>query len=179
MKYLAFEAVLLAGAIALTGAAQAQSYSGQQERDLKALSAEEIKQYLSGAGMGYAKSAELNRYPGPAHALDLADKLGLSPEQRASVKALMDAHKTHARAIGARLIESEGAIERLFRSGTVDETALAHAVRAAAQVQGEYRLSHLETHRRMRALLTDEQVSRYDLLRGYTERSQTHHRRAH
>ena len=31
----------------------------------------------------------------------------------------------------------------------------------------EYRLSHLETHRRMRTLLTDEQVGRYAELRGY------------
>jgi hypothetical protein len=32
---------------------------------------------------------------------------------------------------------------------------------------GEYRPSHLETHRRMRALLTAEQVKRYDHARGY------------
>ena len=35
--------------------------------DIKALSSEEVEQYLSGAGMGYAKAAELNRHPGPIH----------------------------------------------------------------------------------------------------------------
>jgi hypothetical protein len=141
-------------AVALAGAAQAQQrpYAGQQEREIKALSADEIKQYLAGAGMGYAKSAELNHYPGPGHALELA---------------------------GARLVESERALEQLFRSGQVDEAALARAVRAAAQLNGEYRLSHLETHRRTRALLTAEQVARYDALRGYGGGTGTGHSRRH
>jgi hypothetical protein len=45
---------------------------------------------------------------------------------------------------------------------------LAKAVQAAASLEGEFRLAHLETHRRMRALLSDEQVARYDQLRGYS-----------
>lgn len=43
----------------------AEPYAGQQSRDIKALSDEEMKGYLTGAGMGFAKAAELNRYPGP------------------------------------------------------------------------------------------------------------------
>src|SRR5688572_14628638 len=90
------------------GAAQAQHqpYAGQHQRDIKALSAESVKQYLDGAGMGYAKSAELNQYPGPAHALELADRLGLSAEQRAATQRLMDAHRAEARATGAKVVES-------------------------------------------------------------------------
>jgi len=151
--------------------AQHQPYAGEQHRDIKALSETEVKQYLAGEGMGYAKSAELNRHPGPAHVLELADKLALTDAQRAQTQALMDAHRAEARAIGAKLVASERALEALFRSGKADEAALAQAVRAAAATQGEFRLSHLETHRRMRALLTDEQVSRYDTLRGYGEGS--------
>jgi Spy/CpxP family protein refolding chaperone len=162
-------AIAVLAALALPAAAQQhQPYSGQETRDIKALSAEEVKQYLAGAGMGYAKAAELNRFPGPQHTLELADRLGLSAEQRTAVKALMDAHKAEARAIGAKLVDSERALDALFRSGSVSESALADAVRKAAALQGEYRLSHLETHRRLRALLTEEQVARYDVLRGYT-----------
>jgi uncharacterized cupredoxin-like copper-binding protein/Spy/CpxP family protein refolding chaperone len=131
-----------------------------------ALSDEEIEQYRAGAGMGYAKAAELNHFPGPMHVLELADKLGLSADQRAATKRLMDAHKADARTIGAKLVESEERLEALFRSGTVDPGALAKAVQEAAAVRGEYRLSHLDTHRRMRAMLTEEQVARYDELRG-------------
>jgi heavy-metal resistance protein len=165
--------LLFLATVVLTGTAHAQHqpqhqpYAGQHDREIKALSAEEVNQYLAGAGMGYAKSAELNHYPGPGHALELADKLGLSAEQRAAVKTLAAEHHAQARAIGAKLIESERSLEQLFRSGRVDEAALAGAVRAAAQLQGDYRLSHLETHRRTRALFTEEQIARYDALRGY------------
>ena len=151
----------------VSAAAQHQPYAGQQDREIKALSPDEVKQYLSGAGMGYGKAAELNRFPGPMHVLELADKLELTPEQRARTKTLMDGHKAEARAIGTKRVESERAIEMLFRSGKLDDAALAKSVREAAVLEGEYRLAHLETHRRMRALLSDEQVARYVHLRGY------------
>jgi len=171
----------LFAAATLAGAAQAQQqpYAGQQAREIKSLSPEEIRQYLAGAGMGYAKSAELNHYPGPGHALELADQLGLNAEQRTAAKALRDAHHAEARAVGAKLVESERALEQLFRSGRIEEEALARAVREAALLQGEYRLAHLETHRRTRALLTEQQVARYDQLRGYGERPAAHHRAKH
>jgi Spy/CpxP family protein refolding chaperone len=167
-------AIAITAALALPAAAQHQPYSGQEARDIKALSAEEVKQYLSGAGMGYAKAAELNRFPGPQHTLELADQLRLSTEQRAAVKALMDAHKAEARAIGAKLVDAERVLDHLFRSGRVSQAALSEAVGKAAALQGEYRLSHLETHRRLRDVLTEEQVARYDVLRGYAAGRSTH-----
>jgi hypothetical protein len=170
---------LLALAIALAWPALAQhhGYAGQEKRDVKALSDEEVKQYLTGAGMGYAKAAELNGYPGPMHVLELADKLALTPEQSAATRKLMEAHKAEARKTGARLVEAEQRLEALFRSSEVAQDTLAQAVARAAAVQGEYRLAHLETHRRMRALLSAEQAARYDELRGY--RSAGGHRHKH
>lgn len=168
--------VILAAALALPAGAQHHGYAGQESRDIKALSAEEVKQYLAGAGMGYAKPAELNSYPGPMHVLELADKLGLSAEQRAATRKLMDDHKVQARAIGAKLVQAERELDALFRGGRVDESALAQAVRTTAVLQGEYRLSHLETHRRMRALLTQEQIARYDQLRGYGSDAEPAHK---
>jgi Spy/CpxP family protein refolding chaperone len=162
---------------AASAVAQHQPYAGQQGREIKALSPEQVRQYQSGAGMGYALPAELNRFPGPMHVLELADQLELTPEQRTRTQALMDAHKAEARAIGAKRIDSERAIEALFRSGKLDEAALAHNVREAAVLEGEYRLAHLETHRCMRALLTEEQIERCVRLRGYALSSE--HRRHH
>ena len=54
---------------------QTSAYAGQQSREIKALSDQEVKDLQAGAGMGMAKAAELNRYPGPMHALELADQL--------------------------------------------------------------------------------------------------------
>ncbi|HYE41651.1 MAG TPA: Spy/CpxP family protein refolding chaperone, partial [Ramlibacter sp.] len=142
-------------------------YSGQQDRQIKALSDEEVSQYLAGAGMGYARPAELNRFPGPMHALELADQLELTAEQRSAIRALMDAHKAQARAIGTKLVDAERHLDRLFHASDVSADALARAVAAAAALEGEYRLSHLETHRRLRPLLTEAQIARYEALRGY------------
>ena len=166
LQIIIFTAICLFAAAAN---AQHQPYAGEDAREIKALSAEEVKQYLSGAGMGYAKAAELNHYPGPSHVLKLADQLQLTAEQRAATRKLMDAHKAEARLVGAKLVDAERELDGLFRSGRVDQATLARAVRAAARLEGQYRLSHLETHRRMRALLTEEQVARYDRLRGYAQ----------
>jgi hypothetical protein len=147
--------------------AQHSAYSGQQVRQIKALSDDEIKQYRSGAGMGYARAAELNAFPGPMHVLELDDQLALSPQQRSASKQLMDAHKAEASVIGVKLVEAERTLDHLFAGAKLDQSGLASQVRTVAALYGEYRLSHLETHRRMRALLTSEQVRRYDELRGY------------
>ena len=173
--------ILVAALAVLTpGLAPAQhsGYAGQQEREIKALSDDEIKQYRSGAGMGYARAAELNAFPGPMHVLELADRLALSPEQRSATKQLMDAHKAEAGTIGAKLVEAERALDHLFAGGKLDQSGLATQVRAVAALHGEYRLSHLETHRRMHAIFTSEQVRRYDELRGYG-RGQQHGKQQH
>lgn len=151
----------------IASAQHGQHYAGQQQREIKALSSEDVAGYLAGAGMGYAKAAELNGYPGPMHVLELADKLDLTVEQRAAVGSLMDAHKNDARAIGAKLVQSERDLETLFRQGGVEQERLAASVEQAAKLQGQYRLSHLETHRRALALLTPQQVAAYVQLRGY------------
>lgn len=163
-----------------TATAQRTPYAGQETRQIKALSADEVKQYLAGAGMGYARAAELNRYPGPMHVLELAESLALSLEQRKATQRLMDEHKAQAREIGARLVEAERTLDRLFMSGKVAEAALAQQVKTVAALQGDYRLSHLDTHRKMRSTLTEEQVRRYEQLRGYTGgRAPSHGKQQH
>lgn len=164
LKHLFTAALICLPALAL---AQHSNYAGQHTRDVKALSPQEIKQYLAGAGMGYARAAELNRYPGPMHVLELADRLALTPEQRAATEKLMATHKAEARAIGTKLVEAERALDQLFAKAAADEAVLGEQVRQVAAIQGDYRLSHLETHRRMRALLSEEQINRYVQLRGY------------
>ena len=163
-------AIVIAAVLTLApnaAVAQQASYAGQESRAIKALSPGEMEQYLSGAGMGYAIAAELNRYPGPMHVLELADGLALTPQQRAATERLMQTHKAEARALGAKVVEAERALDRLFATGTASESEIAAHVGVSARLQGEYRLSHLDTHRRMRDLLTSEQVQRYVELRGY------------
>src|SRR5262245_40334747 len=98
--------LLIPASIALvlaTAPAAAQShqpYAGLESRPIKALSAQQIADLRAGRGMGLALAAELNGYPGPAHVLELADRLALSDEQRAKVQALFDAMKSEAVPLG-------------------------------------------------------------------------------
>lgn len=59
-----------------------------QARLVKALSDQQIADLRAGRGIGMALPAELNGYPGPLHVLELADALGLTPEQRGRMRSL-------------------------------------------------------------------------------------------
>ncbi len=148
-------------------AAVAASYSGQQTREIKALSAEEVADLEAGRGMGLAKAAELNHYPGPAHVLELKDKLGLSPEQIAVVEASFQRMSAAAKPLGAELIARERGLDRLFASGAITPAALHRETSAIADMQGRLRAVHLAAHLEMREVLTPEQIALYDSLRGY------------
>ena len=99
-----FAAVALAGMMLAPSAiaAPVSGYAGQESREIKALSPEEVDAYLSGKGMGFAKAAELNGYPGPAHVLELAAELQLSADQRRRTEALFAAMQSQALDASAR-----------------------------------------------------------------------------
>ena len=63
-------------------------YAGMQDRPIKALSDQQLADLRAGKGMSLALPAELNGYPGPSHALELAGPLKLSATQRARTQEL-------------------------------------------------------------------------------------------
>ena len=142
-------------------------YAGMQKREIKALSEQQIADLRAGKGMSLALPAELNGYPGPAHTLELADALGLSPEQRSRTQALFDRMQQEAKALGEDVIAAERELDSLFRDRKADAGNLAAATARAAQAQGRLREAHLRYHLAMMEVLSAEQVARYNLLRGY------------
>jgi hypothetical protein len=72
--------------LASTSAPAQSPYGGMQTRSIKALSTQQIDDLRTGGGMGLALAAELNGYPGPAHVLELSDRLVLSPAQKNGFK---------------------------------------------------------------------------------------------
>lgn len=52
-------------------------YVERRSAQVKTLSQAEVDELLAGSGMGVARPAELNGFPGPRHVLDLADSLAL------------------------------------------------------------------------------------------------------
>lgn len=142
-------------------------YGGQEKREIKALSDEEVQGYLSGSGMGFAKAAELNRYPGPRHVLDLAEQLQLSDEQRRNTQAIFEDMRAEAVRLGQHLVARERHLDTLFAAGTISEAELEELVAAIATISGQLRAVHLRAHLARRKALTPEQIQRYDTFRGY------------
>ena len=110
-----------------------------------------------GRGAGLAFAADQNGYPGPLHVLELADRLALTPPQRARMETLQAAMFSDARPKSARLLEAEARLRRLFAEGTATEGLVRAAVVEVERARGEVRLVHLITHLETRSVLTDAQ----------------------
>jgi Spy/CpxP family protein refolding chaperone len=146
----------------------ANTYAGQQTRQIKALSSSEQQDLLEGRGMGLARAAELNGYPGPMHTLEHARSLDLSDAQAKETKSLMQRHKAAVRALGKRLVDEERNLDEQFAFRTITAQALDAQVSKIALIQAQIRAEHLRTHIEQTALLTKDQINKYNQLRGYS-----------
>lgn len=153
---------------AAKGATPAKSpYAGEETREIKSLSADQRQQLLDGHGMGLARVAELNHYPGPKHVLELASALDLTDAQAQRTRAIFHEMHQRAQALGREIVEAEAALDVRFAGATIDEPSLVDAVLAIGRLQADLRVVHLRAHLLMKAELTAEQSRRYDELRGY------------
>lgn len=163
-----FAALLILSPALLAGAQETQSpYAGEEAREIKALPAEEVIQLLTGQGMGLAKAAELNHYPGPKHVLELSLRLALSAEQIARTKGIRRKMSEEAIRLGKFIIEREQKLDELFASGEIDEEGLSELTGEIGRLQGQLRAAHLKAHLEMKTLLSEHQARLYDQLRGY------------
>jgi Spy/CpxP family protein refolding chaperone len=129
--------------------------------------------------MGLAKAAEVNGHPGPAHVLELADELQLTPGQREAVKAAFQRMHTRAKALGEAYIAAEKAVDQAFKSGAAKAEEVSARVAEATRLLGEVRLAHLIAHVEITPLLTPEQCTRYAELRGYADSGAPQHKHKH
>jgi Spy/CpxP family protein refolding chaperone len=148
--------------------AQQSPYVGLQQRSIKALSEQDLADLRAGRGMSLALAAELNGYPGPAHVLELADRLGLTAAQRAQMQALFERMKAEAVALGEQLVSLERRLDQQFATKTATELSVADTTAAIAVTQGALRNVHLKFHLLTIEVLTSEQTRRYTELRGYS-----------
>jgi hypothetical protein len=158
-----------------TGVSAQTPYAGMQTRSIKALSDQQIADLGAGRGMGLALAAELNGYPGPAHVLELADRLELSAEQKASVQQLFDSMKAEAVPLGTRLIEQEAELDKQFADRYITPESLKVSTAAVAVTQGMLRETHLKYHLSTAAILNPSQMLKYAELRGYGDGHKHHH----
>ena len=158
----------------LTGNAAAQQghmskYAGQEDREIKSLSPEDLKELRNGGGWGLAKAAELNGMPGPSHLLKMKNEVELSADQVERISKLFETMKAKAISQGAELIALEKQLEEVFRNKTVTDAHLRLTLSRIADVRKELRYIHLSTHLQTPKILSAKQIAKYNSLRGYNK----------
>jgi len=142
-------------------------YAGQEHRNIKALSTSDIAGYLNGKGLGYAKAAELNHYPGPSHVLAMSEELALTEEQIIKSQVIFNEMEKAAKSIGIKLVDEEMQLDRLFLNKKIETNSLSARVKSIALLSSKLRNIHLGAHLKQAAILKQGQIERYDFLRGY------------
>ena len=143
-------------------------YAGQESREIKSLSAEDIAELRRGGGWGLAKAAELNGVPGPIHLLEMKNEIGLDETQRSAIGAIYRRMKKRAIHHGERLIDLERQLESGFRNRTITDALLRASLSAIAETKKELRYVHLAAHIETLKILAENQIRTYNALRGYS-----------
>jgi len=143
------------------------SYANQRVDQVKTLSADEIQGLLNGEGMGMARAAELNHYPGPRHVLEFASQLQLSEAQRSKAQAIYDLMHHEAVRLGRAILLKEEELDNTSKKDDLDSNKLKTVVMEIGRLRSELRLVHLLAHLEMKRVLSREQIEKYDELRGY------------
>jgi hypothetical protein len=157
-----------------TISSQSSPYAGQEVRDIKSLSDNDVQSLQNGTGEafgGLAKLAELNGYPGPRHILDMASELQLTDKQRIEIELIYQNMSNIAKSIGAAIIDIEQDMDGAFANNTITEENLKLMLDRSADLYGQLRFVHLSAHLDTVQMLSIEQVQMYNKIRGYDSQS--------
>lgn len=152
-----------------SGAALAERPPEQAPSNIRSLTVEEIRGLRDGEGMGLARVAELNGYPGPTHVLEAAreGKIHLDAGQHEAIEKIRAAMKAEAQALGREILALEAKLEAGFRERRLTETELARQIEEIGSRRAALRLAHLRAHFLTAGLLHPEQIEHYTRFRGY------------
>lgn len=149
------------------------AYVGQEGRTIKNLSEKDIDSLLAGKGWGFAKAAELNGVPGPAHLLEMKEQIQLTRDQIEKIEQIRNKMKKDAMRLGRKFIKLEEKLNRQFAKNTMNSKNLRSLLLKIGKVRSELRYTHLATHLQTPALLTPQQITHYSKLRGYSLKKNT------
>ena len=143
-------------------------YAGEEKREIKSLSANDIEELRNGQGWGLAKAAELNGMPGPVHLLEMKEEIDLGAEQIRAIEDIYMKMKQQAVPLGLELIELERELNNHFANRTITNELLHQILQKISQVHGQLRYVHLSAHLKTPDILKAEQITLYNKLRGYS-----------
>lgn len=142
-------------------------YTEETGRQIKSLSEADIGELMRGGGWGFAKPAELNGYPGPSHLLSMKDEIGLTKEQVDRVSSVFATMQRGAVEQGRSFVNAERELDEAFKKRSVTKDQLSAQIIKSEALRSQLRFTHLAAHLEVTAILTPEQVSKYNELRGY------------
>lgn len=156
--------------ISLTVSAQHNKMNhgaADSKSNIKSMSEADIEGYKNGNGMGQAKAAELNSYPGPMHVLDFKKELGLTAAQIEKITIIYNAMKKDATVFGSQLIDAESALNKAFQDKKISSGELEKLTSQIGNLIGKLRFTHLNAHIKTTNELNAFQIGKYNELRGY------------
>lgn len=153
------------------GHAHHSDYVQMTDRDIKALSPQQIEELLKGKGMGLSLPAELNHTPGPLHLLQMRDALALNDAQSQKLDAVVKTMKADSIELGQAIVDAERQLDLAFKNHTANAASIDTLTQKIAVLMGKLRAVHLKAHLQATALLTPKQIADYDRERGYTQAS--------
>ena len=143
-------------------------YTGQEKRDIKSLSNDYIRELRAGSGWGMAKAAELNGLPGPKHILEMKKEIKLTAEQEKIVIALYKEMNKEAIELGNKFIEYEKELNNRFAERNINEEVLEELLIKISETYKSLRYAHLSAHLKTPGILSEDQIKKYNKLRGYS-----------
>ena len=143
-------------------------YAHGQSTEIPSLTPKEVSELRNGEGMGLARPAELNRFPGPKHLLELTGEIGLTDEQSRRIKAIYKKMKERAVAKGENILMVERHLAGLFASRGPTAVKVTQVTGQLGIMRGELRAIHLLAHIEATRELTPAQIEGYQRLRGYS-----------
>lgn len=161
--------LVLLGFAPAVHARQTDGYASLRGREIKALSPEQMQDLREGRGMGLSLPAELNGVPGPLHALELQDVLGVTVQQAAELERIVAEMKASAQLLGQEVIQLERDLDQRFKASAIDEQGIDALTQRVALLNGQLRAARLKAHLRTKRLLSTAQIAAYDRARGYME----------
>lgn len=128
--------------------------------------AREFRNLQQGRGMGMARVAEVNGYPGPMHVLEHAEALELTDGQIDRSRELMARVRTRAPELGNQIVEAEQRLEAMFAEGSVNAAEMDSLLLQIAELRAHLRSLHMTAHLDQAAVLTEAQIEKYKALRS-------------
>ena len=140
--------------------------SGHKGGDPQAMQMREFRNLQQGRGMGMARAAETNGYPGPKHVLEHAEALALTDDQIERSREIMTRVKSRAPELGKQVVDAEKQLEAMFVEGNVDAASMDSLLMQIAELRAQLRSIHLTAHLDQAAILTEAQITKYTELRS-------------